>query len=298
MSTNVRTHSGAMTNLADRSVRVARRAWVPPSQASELAGRCAAVLGTSADDTVVASITAARLHGLWLPNTVDARLHVATAKLATAGRLMTRSQRPELIAHRFQLRPSDIVILDGLLVTSIARTWRDLACVLSLPDLVAAGDCALRSGVTTEDLADVLAASSRRHHAALARRALSLLDARSRSRPESHLRVAISGPDMPRFEVNVPVYRREGGWLAEPDLSLEEALLALEYQGEDHAGIKRMRKDISRFTDMRRDTWLTIPYGPAEVFGQPYLIKPEIRELVRLRAPQLLPRPRARRVVI
>jgi hypothetical protein len=125
-----------------------------------------------------------------------------------------------------------------------------------------------------------------------------MLDARSRSRPESHLRVAISGADMPPFEVNVPVYRRDGGWLAEPDLSLAEALLALEYQGADHAGVKRMRKDITRLTDMRRDTWLTLPYGPAEVLGQPYLIKPEVRELIRIRAPHLLPRARPRRVVI
>jgi hypothetical protein len=246
------------------------------------------VLESSADDTVIASMTAARLHGLWLPSVIDERLHVATATPGRASRLMTRSQRPELVAHRYQLRPADIVMVGGLLVTSIARTWRDLACVLSLPDLVAAGDCALRSGVTTEELVDVLEASSRKHRARLARRAISLLDVRSRSRPESHLRVAISGGDMPRFEVNVPVYRREGGWLAEPDLSLAEALLALEYQGADHADLRRMRKDITRFTDMRRDTWLTLPYGPAEVYGQPYLIKPEVRELIRVRAPHLL----------
>lgn len=269
-------------------VRVARRAWVPLSQNSDLAGRCAALLETSADDTVVASLTAARLHGLWLPDQVDERIHVATATPQRAGRMMTRSQRPEVVAHRFQLRPDDYELVDGLLLTSIARTWRDLACVLPLPDLVAAGDSALRSGVTREELVDVLRASSRRHHARRAYAALELLDERSRSRPESHLRVAVSGPDIPRFEVNVPIYRREGGWLAEPDLSLEEARLALEYQGSGHAELKRMRKDITRFTDMRRDNWLTIPYGPAEVFHEPYLIKPEIRHLIRIRAPQLL----------
>jgi hypothetical protein len=246
------------------------------------------MLATSAEDTVIASITAARIRRLWLPDQVDERIHVATVTPERAGRLMTRSQRPELVAHRFQLRSVDYEMVDGLLVTSLARTWRDLASVLTLPDLVAAGDSALRAGVTREELVDVLAASSRRHNAKRAHAALQLLDERSRSRPESHLRVAISGPDMPRFEVNVAVYRSEGGWLAEPDLSLEEARLALEYQGSDHAKVKRMRKDITRFTDMRRDEWMTIPYGPAEVFGQPYLIKPEVRRLVQLRAPHLL----------
>jgi hypothetical protein len=277
-----------MTATSDPLVRIARRAWVPQQQAADLFGRCAAVLGTSADDTVIASATAARLYGLWLPDSVNERIHVATATPTCAGRLMTRSQRPELVAHRFQLRPRDITPVAGLLLTSIARTWRDLASVLSLPDLVAAGDSALRSGATLEELADALASSSRRHNSRLAHQAFGLLDARSRSRPESHLRVAVSGPDMPRFEVNVAIHRVEGGWLAEPDLSLEEAMLALEYQGEEHGKPKQFRKDITRFTDMRRNEWLTLPYGPAEVFGQPYLIKPEVRQFIRVRAPQLL----------
>jgi hypothetical protein len=238
---------------------------------------------------MVVEFTAGQVHRLWLPARANEPIHVATAAPDRVGRAMTRTRRPQFRAHRRELPESDRTHVDGVHVTTLARTWRDLASVLTLADLVAAGDCALRSGVTLEELADVLARTQRLRGARNAKAALPLLDARSRSRPESHLRVAISGPDMPRFEVNVAVSRREGGWLAEPDLSLEEARIALEYQGEDHAGLKRMRKDITRFVDMRRDTWLTLPYGPAEVFGQPYLIKPEVRELIRMRAPHLLP---------
>ena len=136
-----------------------------------------------------------------------------------------------------------------------------------------------------------------------ARTALALLDERSRSRPESHLRVAVSAPDLPRFAVNEPVYRQEGGWLAEPDLSLAEAGIALEYQGDVHAAIARMRKDMTRFLDMRREGWLCLAYGPAETFGRPWQIAAEARAAVRERAPHLLrpvrshaPR-RSRRVV-
>jgi hypothetical protein len=284
-----RSHSQAVTS--NELCRIARRCLVPAEQAGELSGICAAVLETSADDTVVASLTAAQLHGLWLPETPDSRIHVATATPTTVGRLMTRSQRPELVAHRFQLRSEDVAIVNGLRVTSVARTWRDLAMVLGLADLVAAGDSALRSGVTLDDLIDVIKASSQHHGSKRARTALPFLDARSRSRPESHLRVAITGSDMPPFEVNEPVYRDEGGWLAEPDLSLPDAKIALEYQGRDHAELKRMRKDITRFVDMRRDRWIVLPYGPVEVFRQPWLIKPEVRELIVVRAPHLLPRP-------
>ncbi|HEY2271247.1 MAG TPA: hypothetical protein VGH30_00625 [Jatrophihabitantaceae bacterium] len=279
-------------------IRIARGCWLPEADATDLRARCVAVLETSTPDSVIASITAARLHGLWVPEETDERIHVATAVPDRVGRSMSRSQRPQLVAHRFQLRTDDIVLLDGLPVTSLARTWRDLACVLELPDLVAAGDSALRSGITEDDLVDVLRSSSRRHHARRAAEALTLLDRRSRSRPESHLRVAISGFDMPQFEVNEPIYRREGGWLAEPDLSLEPARIALEYQGADHAKLIRMRRDLTRFFDMRNGEWAVVPYGPAEVFNRPWQIKQEVRRLIIARAPHLLPARRPIRTVV
>jgi len=122
---------------------------------------------------------------------------------------------------------------------------------------------------------------------------LPLRNIRSRSRSESDLRVALSLDGLTFFEVNVAIHDAFGQWLAEPDLSCKDARLALEYQGADHAELKRMRADITRTGDLRRPDWLTIPYGPAEVFKRPWQIAPEIRQLVMQRAPQLLaPAPR------
>lgn len=269
------------------AVRIARRCWVDPQVAADLPARCAAVVETSADFTVVASLTAARLHGMWLPE-LPGVIHLATAVPGAAGRQMTRTRRPEFVAHRFQLRPEDIVTIGGLQVTSPARTWRDLARVLDLPDLVAAGDSMLRAGTTVEEVADLLGSMPRAPRSGRARSALPLLDARSRSRPESHLRVAVSAPDLPRFEVNVAVSRDEGGWLAEPDLSLVEAKIALEYQGVDHADPVRMRKDLTRFVDLRHEHWLAFAYGPVEVFRRPWEIRGEVRASILDRAPHLV----------
>jgi hypothetical protein len=203
---------------------------------------------------------------------------------------MTRTHRPEFIAHRRRLDEADRTAVDGLAVMSIPRTWLDLAAVLSLPDVVAAGDSALRSGCSPEELADAIARSQHIRGLQRARAALPLLNARSRSRPESHLRVAVSLAGLPTFAVNEPVYRDEGGWLAEPDLSLAAAKIALEYQGSDHAEIKRMRKDITRGVDMRGERWLVLEYGPAEVFGRPWAIGPEVGREISQRAPHLLGR--------
>jgi hypothetical protein len=205
---------------------------------------------------------------------------------------MTRTQRPEFRAHRRTLSDADRTTVNGVAVMSVARAWVDLGAVLALADLVAAGDSALRGGCSLEEMEEVLSRSAHLRGVRRIREALPLLNARTRSRPESHLRVAISTPDLPRFDVNVSVYRDDGGWLAEPDLSLAEAKLALEYQGEDHAKVERMRKDLTRGKDMRDEDWLSLPYGPAEVFKRPWQIAPEVRKYVRERAPHLLRRVR------
>jgi len=274
--------------------RLARACWIPTEQFDDLAAQCAAALESSAEYTVVVSTTAARLHGFWLPDAPDV-LHLATAAPGVASSSMTRTRRAQFCAHRQQLPDEDLTMIHGLVATTPARTWRDLAGVLDLPSLVAAGDSALRAGTSLEELSDVIRRTSRSRHVRPARTAVPLLDARSRSRPESHLRVAASASDLPRFEVNAAISRSSGGWLAEPDLSLVSAKLALEYQGADHAEIKRMRRDLTRNTDMRREGWLCCLYGPAEVFARPWEIRAEVRAALAQRAPHLLrqrPRPR------
>lgn len=201
---------------------------------------------------------------------------------------MTRTRRPEFVAHRLQLAPRDIDQVDGVLVTSVARTWRDLATVLNLPDLVAAGDSALRGGTTLAELADVAERTKRGRFARRAKEALTLLDARSRSRPESHMRVAVVRAGVRGLKVNESIHWAEGGWLAEPDLALDEAKIFWEYQGADHAKLTRMRKDLTRGVNLREESWLGLYYGPAEVLGRPWLVGAEAAREVGRRAPHLL----------
>jgi len=269
------------------AVRVARDCWVPAEAGNDLVTVCAEVLRSSAPDSVIVGVTAARLHALWLPDLPET-IHVATA---TPGRLvedMTRTRRPELRARRVALRSDEITHVDGIRVTTLARTWRDLGAVLPLPALVAAGDSALRAGATDADISAALATGRNVRGIRRARLAAPLLDRRSRSRPESHLRVAANAGGRLTFAVNESVHRDEGGWLAEPDLSLAEAKIALEYQGADHAEVGRMRRDLTRFADLSSEGWLVFAYGPAEVFRRPESVTAEVCDAVRVRAPQLL----------
>jgi very-short-patch-repair endonuclease len=258
-----------------------------PAEQPTFVDRCAALLAANPADTIAVGTTAAALHGLWLPSEPSVP-EFATCQHGRLAAAMTRSQRPELRSHRRRIGMADRTMVRGIPVTTLARTWWDLAADLSLPDLVAAGDRALQLGCSIAQIEEQLRSMAHRRGNHAARLAAPLLDRRSKSRPESHLRVAVRAAGLRCFEVNKPVVDEVGEWLAEPDLSCAEAKIALEYQGSDHADVARMRRDITRTTDLRQRGWLVLLYGPAQVFGRPWQIGPELRQLVEQRAPRLL----------
>jgi hypothetical protein len=189
------------------------------------------------------------------------------------------------------LRRHEWLILDGLPVTSAERTWVDLAESLSLFDLVAAGDCILRRGGDLAKLATAVRSARRRRGIVRAREALALLDGRSASRPESHLRCILVTGGLPRPKVNTAIYDDHGGWLAEPDLHYARARLAIEYNGAGHADPRRMRKDITRELDVEHLGWRVVVFGPAQVFGGRDVAAAHVRAVLDERDPGWRRRP-------
>ena len=90
---------------------------------------------------------------------------------------------------------------------------------------------------------------------------------------------------LPVPEVNRAIYDADGNWLGEPDLHYKWAKLALEYNGAQHAQVDRMRRDITRTLTVIGGDWLTVAFGPAEVFGRPHSLAPYVRSLLDRRAP-------------
>ena len=268
-------------------IRVSHGLWRPPAAVDDLYGWAAAMLTVCPPHAVICGQLAALLHGLWLPSQLSRRFEVIVhpdIPLATA---RGRNRRRDIRARRQVLLPDEVVVLDGIPVTSEARTWLDLAPVLSIADLVATGDSAVRGSATPDELAELISRATHRRGVVRARSALPLLDARSRSRPESHLRYALVSSGLPAPAVNEPIFDAHGGWLAEPDLSYEDVRLAIEYNGRDHADERRMRKDITREVDISIAGWRTETFGPAEVFRRPDQIVSLIRQLRRERRPPL-----------
>ncbi|HYT09564.1 MAG TPA: DUF559 domain-containing protein [Mycobacteriales bacterium] len=267
--------------------RISRGVWLPQAAAQEPVARLAALLTALPEGSVLSGRTAAALHGLWVPAApeVDVTVPARTAPPSDT----TGPRRRGVPTHRRALSVSEQTLVAGLPVTTPARTWYDLAAELPLADLVAAGDSALRTGlVQGAELAAGLADRGGRRGTALARTALPLLDERSRSRPETHARVALARAGLPAPAVNRAVHDEHGQWLAEPDLSWEEARLALEYQGADHADARRLRRDLARHMDLRRAGWDVLYYTAEQVFGRLEIVVADVRAALARRSPGLL----------
>ncbi len=238
-------------------------------------------------------ITAARLHGLWLPSAAAGeKLEFVITGDPRRPRDLAHSRRNEIVTRRRALRRDEILVSDRFALVSPTRAWIDLCETLSLADAVAAGDSILHQRLgSLGQLQDAVRAAHRRRGVRIARAALSLLNERSRSRGESHLRVIVVVGGLPCPEVNVAINTDWGEWLAEPDLVYRRARLALEYNGRDHADVRRTRKDISREIDVDSNDWKVVVFGPREVFGHPHRIVPYVRAILDRRDPDWRRRP-------
>lgn len=257
--------------------------WRPADTVADLAGRCAALLLACPRGAVVAGIAAAQLLGIWLPPiNAELPIEVILRREVEAPRNRAGNKRAEIIGRRRVLLADEVSLLAGLPTTSPARTWIDLAEHLLPSDLVAAGDCVLRFPTPIPELGEMVRRARHRRGVVRAREVLPLLDARSRSRPESHLRYALIRGGLPPSGVNSAIYSDDGEWLAEPDLSYDDARLALEYNGALHADTARMRRDLTRAVDVQfRGKWRIEPLGPAQVFRRPEQTVAYVRELHR-----------------
>ena len=233
---------------------------------------------------VLSHRSAAQIWGLWIPEFTA--IEVTTPARDRGSRHTTSVQRHAVIAHRRITPACDVSEVHGLPVTTLDRTWLDLATVLGIHDLVAAGDSALRTGAVPDALADRVAQGAGLRGIARARGAVGLLDARSRSRPESRIRTALRLAGLPAPQVNRPVFDGHGQWIGEPDLHYDEARLALEYNGKDHEG--RMIKDSVRVLDFQRARWKLLVYTAPHAFSRLDEVVDDVYTELLRRAPRLL----------
>jgi hypothetical protein len=215
--------------------RVRRGAYARPVPEASVEERhrllVAATLPQLGHEGVVSHVSAAALHGLPIWPDVAGRVHL------TRPRPGGGQSRSLLQVHGSPLREADVVLMQGVPVTTLARTIADLGRTLSLDQAVAAGDRALQLGLTGADLGEVLDACRGWRGIGRAREVRALLDVRTESVGESVSRVRIHEALLPAPQPQYEVFDSRGHLVGRADFGWEEHRTLGEFDGRVKYGL-------------------------------------------------------------
>lgn len=178
------------------------------------------------DGAVVSHTSAAVLHRLPIWPTALDRVHV------TRNRSSGGKRRSIVHVHTAPLPDDHVTAIDGVPVTSLARTVLDLCRTVPIEQAVAAGDAALAYGLVREILDDQLAQMARWPGTRQARRAIALMDLRSESAGESASRVRLHQDGLPAPDLQQDIFDGEGKFVARVDFLWREQHTIGEFDGK------------------------------------------------------------------
>jgi very-short-patch-repair endonuclease len=229
-----------------------RLLYLPAGRDFEIRG-LARALSAATPGAWISHVTAAGLLGLWLPTWFrDCReLHLSKP------RKLPPVRRNGVVGHTVLAFDEEVMMLDGIRISTPSRTWLDLAGILPLEDLVAVGDQLVRKPRPgLEDRTDAwstlpgLHAMLKRHPKlkgiVKAREAAALIRVGSDSAPETFLRLALTAEGLPEPELQVRVEPADP-YSPAADLGYRRKRIAIQYDGGHH--LTREQQSI----DNRRD---------------------------------------------
>ena len=287
--------TNALTNSDARAQGISRAALrssfqpvfhgihVARSMPVDLLVRCQAAAPLFFDGAAFTGLTAVQLLGLPLPRALAYRPIPIEAAVRS---LANRPRRQGLTVRRRILEPGDVMTASGLVLTTAARTFVDLAEMFDETYLVVVGDAILRMRLETQ--ATLAAAADRadgRRGVVKARRALPRLDARSKSPSESELRVRIEDAGMPRPIPNADIFDELGCWIATTDLLCEEAKVAIEYDSDRHRDKRQFDRDLARDQLLARAGYHVLRAGGRDLNPNATLFYDTLRQLLAERSP-------------
>ena len=230
------------------SERAMRRLYAPLLYPNVYAPRDAAVsaqeraraawLWSNRRGTVAGLSAAAVLGAKWIDATESAEL-------------IHDNRRPPtgLVVHTERTRPDELVTLNGMRVTTPARTAFDLgrrigSRVLAVQRLDA---LARATGLNHVDVEAVIAAHVGARGVPRLRRVLALMDGGGESPQETVARLALIDAGLPAPQTQVRVFDEYGQFVARLDMAYPDLLVGIEYDGQQHWTDPRVRqRDIDK----------------------------------------------------
>ena len=242
------------------------------------------------DASVLVMLSAARLWNVPLPGYVsgDWRIHLARQ------RGFSFPRRVNVAGHLLTFLPGETVEHDGVKLTSPARTWLDMASVLKLEDLVAAGDSLVCSHgpdfpvpkdalCSIEELREIVGRHPGMRGVRTARAALELIRVGADSAPETHMRLALIDANLPEPELNHVVRNHLGLPVLWPDAAYLEWKVSLQYDGQHHGGAEQHLRDIERQERSLAYGWLEVRISKHDLEGERPAVVHKVRRALQSR---------------
>jgi Protein of unknown function (DUF559) len=244
--------SGALVKsaLRTRYTRLFRDVYVSPDTELTPRLRGHAAWLWSGRRGIIAGLSASALHGAkW----VD----------ATAPVEIIHANRNPLLGIRIRgdaIDQDEVAVVEGIPVTTPARTALDLGCWYARGQAVAAIDAlACATDLKMPDVDLLLQRYRGRRGIRQARAALGLVDAGAQSPKETWLRLLLVQAGLPRPQTQIPVHDEFGEPIAYLDMGWEELKVAVEYDGDQHRSDRRQYTwDIRRLEYLERLGWIVI----------------------------------------
>ena len=199
---------------------------------------------------VLAGLSASALHGAkWIDTDEPAELSHTNQR-----------PMPALMVHNDRLRPDEVTEIDGMGVTTAARTAFDLGRRLPEIEAVQRIDALMNATGLSRSAVEGVAAQRRRSHGiGNLRRALELVDGGAESPYETLLRLILVRAGLPSPQTQVEVLDEFGCAVARVDMAWPEFRVAVEYDGaQQWTNPKQRRRDIERLAALEALGWIVI----------------------------------------
>ncbi|XAS66393.1 DUF559 domain-containing protein [Micrococcaceae bacterium Sec5.7] len=237
-----------------------RLLYVPAGWDSEIRS-LARALSAATPGAWISHLTAAILHGLWLPSWFrDCReLHLSKP------RALPPVRREGVLGHTVLVFADEVMELDGTHISTPARTWLDLARILPLDDLVAVGDQLVRrprpglenraeAWATIPQLQEMLKRHPKLKGIVKARQAMELIRVGADSAPETFLRLALTASGLPEPELQLRIVQGDP-YSPAADLGYREHQVGIQYDGGHHLSREQQSRDNRRDESFNSAGW-------------------------------------------
>jgi len=209
----------------------------------------------------ISHLTAAVLLGLWLPSWYRGCRELHLSK----HRALPPVRREGVVGHTVLAFDNELMVLDGIRISTPARTWLDLARILPLDDLVAVGDQLVRRPrpelesrtepwATLPQLTAMLTRHPKLKGIVKAREAMELIRPGSDSAPETFLRLALTAAGLPEPELQLQIVPGDA-YSPAADLGYRRQRVAIQYDGGHHLTREQQSRDNRRDESFNAAGW-------------------------------------------